>query len=401
VDELIRSLEQAVAAQPDARALRLHLARLLLDDGQAAAALGHCQTILRAGPTDAEATALAREAASAIGLTPGPEAAPAQVAASEVTTPDQPVAPSVPTDAELEDIVRPSVTLDDVAGMQAVKERIRVSFLEPMRNPAMREMYGASMRGGLLLYGPPGCGKTFLAKALAGELGLMFVSAGLSELLDMYVGNSEKQVHRLFERARQEAPAVLFLDEVDAIGHRRSRAGMGVMRGVVNQLLMELDGVQSSNEGVLVLAATNQPWDVDPALRRPGRLDRQLLVVPPDLPAREHLVRLAMPDRPVQGVDAASVAASTDGFSGADLVHLCDSATALAMSDSVRTGVPRPVAQDDFDRALRDVRPSTAAWFDEARPHVQFGNDSGAYDELAAYLDQARTTGTSSRWRRR
>ena len=168
------------------------------------------------------------------------------------------------------DVEPAGVRLADVGGLTEVKKRLEASFLAPLRNPELRALYGKSLRGGLLLYGPPGCGKTFLAKAVAGELGASFLHVSLADVLDMYIGQSERNVKELFEVARTSAPCVLFLDELDAIGGKRSLNRSSGARTTVNQLLTELDGVGSDNEGVFVLAATNHPWDVDPALRRPG-----------------------------------------------------------------------------------------------------------------------------------
>ena len=161
-----------------------------------------------------------------------------------------------------------------------------------MRNPELRKLYGKSLRGGLLLYGPPGCGKTFIARAVAGELGARFITVSFADLIDMFVGRSERNIHELFEVARRNAPCVVFLDEVDAIGQKRSQLRNTPMRSAVNQLLLELDDVASDNTGVFLLAATNHPWDVDSALRRPGRFDRTLLVLPPDGPAARGRVPL-------------------------------------------------------------------------------------------------------------
>ena len=173
------------------------------------------------------------------------------------------------------------LTLADVAGLTEVKQRLEAAFLAPMRNPELRKLYGKSLRGGLLLYGPPGCGKTFIARAVAGELGARFITVSFADLIDMFVGRSERNIHELFEVARRNAPCVLFLDEVDAIGQKRSQLRNTPMRSAVNQLLLELDDVASDNTGVFLLAATNHPWDVDSALRRPGRFDRTLLVCRP------------------------------------------------------------------------------------------------------------------------
>lgn len=279
-----------------------------------------------------------------------------------------------------------TVTLKDVAGMEAVKRRLELAFLAPMRNPEMRRMYGKQLRGGLLLYGPPGCGKTFVAKAVAGELGARFISIGLSDVLNMWLGESERNVHDIFENARANAPCVLFFDELDALGRKRSLMRSSSERNVVNQLLAELDSVGSGNDGVFVLAATNHPWDVDSALRRPGRLDRTLLVLPPDAEARAAILASALEGRPAEGIDVTAIASLTEHFSGADLVHLCEAATELAMEDSLRSGTPRPIRSDDFRRALRDVKPSTRAWFSTARNYADFANEGGMFDDLVEYL---------------
>lgn len=286
-------------------------------------------------------------------------------------------------DAEIE---RPQVRLSDVAGMQHVKQRLELAFLAPMRNPEMRRLYGKSLRGGLLLYGPPGCGKTFIARAIAGELGAAFISIGLSDVLDMYIGQSERNLRELFETARRTTPCVLFIDEIDALGRKRSFMRESAGRNIVNQLLSELDGIGNENEGLFVLAATNHPWDVDSALRRPGRLDRMLLVLPPDPPAREAILRSGLAERPTADLDFAAIVPKTEGYSGADLVHLCESAAELAMADSLASGTARPISMDDFRRALAEARASTRSWFETARNYAQFANDGGMYDDLLAYM---------------
>src|SRR5205823_10241023 len=199
-------------------------------------------------------------------------------------------------DGPVDDVEPATLRLADVGGMDAVKQRLEVAFLGPMRNPELARLYGKSLAGGLLLYGPPGCGKTFVARAVAGELGARFYAVSLADILDHYLGDTEKNVRAIFDTARRNAPCVLFLDEVDAIGHRRSRIGTGWtgLRGAVNQLLHEMDSVAHPAapvpNGVFVLAATNHPWDVDPVLRRPGRLDRIILVLPSDPSAREAIL---------------------------------------------------------------------------------------------------------------
>ena len=277
-------------------------------------------------------------------------------------------------------------TLADVGGMQSVKDRLTMAFLAPLRNPEIRKLYGKSLNGGLLLYGPPGCGKTYIARALAGELGAAFMNIKISDVMARYFGESEANLHELFETARANAPVVFFLDEIDAIGMRRADMGYSGMRSVTNQLLMELDGIGSDNEGVFVLAATNTPWDVDPALRRPGRFDRSVAVLPPDGPARQAVLYHHLKSRPVDGIDMRYLVQRTNGFTGADLAHLVDSAVEYAMMDSVRTGNVRMVTMQDFRRALEQIRPSAGPWFVTARNIVEYGNREGQYDDLAKYM---------------
>jgi SpoVK/Ycf46/Vps4 family AAA+-type ATPase len=288
------------------------------------------------------------------------------------------------------DVEHAGLRLSDVAGMADVKQRLEAAFLAPMRNPELRKLYGKSLRGGLLMYGPPGCGKTFIARAVAGELGARFLAVSFADVVDSMLGQSERNIQEIFGTARQNAPCVVFLDEVDAIGQKRTQLRHTPMRAVVNQLLLELDDVTGGNEGVFLLAATNHPWDVDSALRRPGRFDRMLLVLPPDQQARAAIFRYHLRDRPVERVDPERLAKLTDGYSGADIAHVCESAAELALLDSVRRGEPRMIGQPDLEAAIGEVRPSLSPWFDAARNVALFANEGGAYDDLAAYLKRNR-----------
>jgi AAA+ superfamily predicted ATPase len=310
---------------------------------------------------------------------------PPMFVGSEETSADSASAPAEAFDAE-----HTTLKLADVAGMNQVKQRLEAAFLAPMRNPELRKLYGKSLRGGLLLYGPPGCGKTFIARAVAGELGARFMAVSFADIIDMFVGQSERNIHELFEIARRNAPCVLFLDEVDAIGQKRSQLRNTPMRSAVNQLLLELDDVGGGNDGVFLLAATNHPWDVDSALRRPGRFDRTLLVLPPDNAAREAIFRFHLRDRPVAGVNLGRLAKVTDGYSGADIAHICETASERALLDSIHRGEARMIGQPDLEASAAEVKPSLGAWFDTARNVALFANEGGAYDDLADYLKKRR-----------
>ena len=441
---VLASLRKAVEAMPDDVPLRVHLAALLLRAGQRDEAIRHVGAVLQRDPGNAEALALLQQPSgpaagpdegprAPAGQKEGPEAQAGQNAGQNEPASAQP--PGSPgqesresresrpaaefdwskAESELRDVLPPmfvggdetqsepreeavdsfdaersTLKLADVAGMTQVKERLEAAFLAPMRNPELRKLYGKNLRGGLLLYGPPGCGKTFIARAVAGELGARFMAVSFADIIDMFVGQSERNIHELFEIARRNSPCVLFLDEVDAIGQKRSQLRNTPMRSAVNQLLLELDDVDGGNEGVFLLAATNHPWDVDSALRRPGRFDRTLLVLPPDGTAREAVFRYHLRERPVAGVNLARLAKLTDGYSGADIAHICETASERALMDSIHRGEARMIGQPDLEAAIAEVKPSLGAWFDTARNVALFANEGGAYDDLASYLKKRR-----------
>lgn len=281
---------------------------------------------------------------------------------------------------------RPKVTFTEVGGMDAVKEQIRMKIIHPMQNAELFKAYGKSIGGGILLYGPPGCGKTLLARATAGEVKASFTAVGLHDVLDMWIGQSEKNLHELFEQARRRHPSVLFFDEVDALGASRSDLKHSASRHTINQFLNELDGVDGNNDGLLVLAATNAPWHLDSALRRPGRFDRIIFVPPPDEPARESILRVMLTDKPVDRIDYATVAKKTEGFSGADLKAVVDRAIEDKLDEAMKKGGLVPVTTKDLAKAAKNVKPSTADWFATAKNYAMYANQGGLYDDILDYL---------------
>jgi SpoVK/Ycf46/Vps4 family AAA+-type ATPase len=287
---------------------------------------------------------------------------------------------------EIED---PAVTLADVGGTASVKQWLSGSVLGAPAEQTARRRLDQAMRGGLLEYGPPGCGKTFIARAIAGELGASFLPVDLVRVLDLRPGEGQRSLHGIFQAARIAAPCLLFLDELDALGDgppsRRRPAG----RGVVEQLVAELQAVSEEQEAVTVVAASENPWDVDPLLRQPGRLHRRLLVLPPDREAREAIMARALGDHTVvEGLNLAALAGRTEGFSAADLILLCETAIEVAATAGSLVGGhgDRPVGMDDFNHALLRVRPSPPAWLALARDFVLYAGHGGVYDDLLAYL---------------
>lgn len=285
------------------------------------------------------------------------------------------------------DAERPSVTLSDVAGLTEVKQHLESTFLAPLRNPELAAAFGQKPGGSLLMYGPPGCGKTFIAKAIAGDLGAAFIHVTLAELLSKWIGDSEKAISSVFHAARAAAPCVIFFDEFDALGGRRASGSGGAqsMRMMITQLLEELDGVSSKNDGVYLLTATNRPWDIDPALRRPGRIDKTVLVLPPDAEARTEILRRALAGKPVDAVDFAAVAAGAEGFSGADIAHVATVALQQSLQASMTAGTIVPVTTEALLAAVAGLTPSTRAWFDQVSPVIEYGVDDGTFEQLRAY----------------
>ena len=375
--EAVVTLE-AVAEAPGrpARAL-LVLARALDADGdRAEAARRYRQAVGEDGALEDRALA------DALGLaTDADEDGPAFAVGGRMRAAfDAPEAPR-PPDAE-----RSDVTFADVGGMEGLKDEIRRKLIYPLEKPELYAAYGKRAGGGVLLYGPPGCGKTHLARATAGEVDAAFLPVGLHDVLDMWIGESEKRLHGVFEAARDQAPCVLFFDEVDALGASRSDLRQSGGRHVINQFLAEMDGVGADNDGVLVLAATNAPWHLDPAFRRPGRFDEIVFVPPPDRAARAEILGLLLRGKPADRVDLDAVAKRTERFSGADLKAVVETAVDAKLDEALRTGTPGPLTTRDLAAAAKRRRPTTVDWFATARNHALYANESGLYDDVLSYL---------------
>ncbi len=282
---------------------------------------------------------------------------------------------------------RPKVTFENVGGMNAVKDQIRMKIIHPLTNPSMFAAYGKKIGGGILMYGPPGCGKTHLARATAGEIKAAFIAVGIADVLDMWIGSSERNLHELFEQARRIKPCVVFFDEVDALAASRADARSSNTRQIINQFLLEMDGIADNNDGLLILGATNAPWHLDPAFRRPGRFDRIIFVPPPDAPARSEIFKIVLKGKPLDpNIDFNLLGKKTEKFSGADIANVVDVAIERKLEQAMRTGNPTPITTGDLEQALKAVKPSTLEWIATAKNYAMYSNQGGVYDDVLEYL---------------
>lgn len=296
--------------------------------------------------------------------------------------------PMEPDETRINRAARETKTFADVGGLDDVKKDISRKIILPFKKPSLFDKFKRKAGGGVLLYGPPGCGKTMMARATAGEVGAAFISIEIAEILDMYIGQSEKRLAAAFENARTAKPAVLFFDEIEALAARRRFGHADHGASLVSTFLNEFDGINASNEGVLVLAATNVPWAIDTAFRRPGRFDRVLFIPPPDREARLAILQMALKDRPQEGVNLEPIAQATSGFSGADLVGLVEAACDFAIEESLESGEVAPIKQKHLNEAAKEKKPTTLEWLSQARNYAKYANEGGLYDDVTAFLDK-------------
>ena len=289
---------------------------------------------------------------------------------------------------ELGFMSKPKINFSNVGGLDDVKKEIEMKIIKPLEHADLFAQYGKKVGGGILLYGPPGCGKTHLAKATAGEINAGFINVSLHEILDMWIGNSEKNLNEVFEQARGNKPCVLFFDEIDALGAKRSDFRQSAGKNVINQFLAELDGIEADNEGILIIGATNVPWHLDAAFRRPGRFDRIIFVHPPDLEARSIIFKLKLQGKPIKDIDYNKLAKDSNNFSGADIEAVVDIAVEHVLEEAMSTGTPRPLTTKDLVLGIKKHNPTTADWFMTAKNYATFANQSGTYDPVVKYMKQ-------------
>ncbi|UOD28314.1 ATP-binding protein [Massilia violaceinigra] len=398
--------EASLVSDPFNTANRLAYARLLLDENDANAALvqfelaerqapgaaassGKAQALLALG-SNSDALAAYGRARQQDGFVPVPALEQLQQSARPASGPALSLvgqsANVVPLKPQAPDAVR----FADVGGMEDLKKMLRLHIIEPFLRPSLFAKFKKQGGGGILLYGPPGCGKTMIARAIANECNASFVSVGISEVLNMWMGESERNLAQLFEKARAQKPCVLFFDELDALAFSRSKAQSEHSRTIVNEFLSQLDGFERDNRDVLFLAATNMPWDVDQAMKRTGRFARQLFVPPPDAEARKHIINIKLREVPVEGVDVDALVEATPHFSGADIDGVIDLAKESAIHDILAGNPERPIGPADIAYALDAMQPSTVEWLKTARNLVRYAGSDDSYRDVEKYLKKTK-----------
>jgi transitional endoplasmic reticulum ATPase len=281
-------------------------------------------------------------------------------------------------EAVLGDVKIPETRFSDIGGLDNVKRQIRETIEYPLKYAELSARYGKKAGGGLLFFGPPGCGKTLLARAAAGECEVALVNVNLASVLDKWVGNTEKAVSMVFAAARKRAPAILFFDEVDAIGGSRANLQTGWEKKLISQLLIELDGLNSRNDNVMVLGATNAPWDVDFALRRPGRLGNLVFVPPPSAEERAAIFGLYLKQKPfvAEDLDLAELALLSEHHSADSIRQVVENAAAIPWRNAIETGDAQPLAMEHLRQALQQAAPDLVEWEKLVSRYQEFASKS-------------------------
>jgi len=273
------------------------------------------------------------------------------------------------------------ITFKDIGGLKDLKEEIRFKIIEPFKNPDIFKYYKKPIGGGILMYGPPGCGKSLIAQATANEANATFVHVKCSDLKSKFVGETEKNIAELFRKARETQPTIIFFDEFEALGGDRTESHSHE-KSAVAQLLTEIDGVDSKDQQILLLAATNEPWSIDPALRREGRFGNTIYIPQPDIEARKQIFKLVMEKRPIKELDFKLLAKVTQGISGADIKAICEMATDIPLRKSLSTGKKMKITMNDMQAAIRKTQSVMKQWFSKAKTQVKKKKLEESFKEL-------------------
>ena len=282
---------------------------------------------------------------------------------------------------------RPKTKFKDIAGLEKLKQSIKLKIIEPIKKPELFKYFGKKTGGGILMYGPPGCGKSLIAEATAGEADVKYFNIKASDIKSKYVGETEKNIAKLFDEARKSQPCIIFFDEFESIGQERTTA-QNHDKSMVSQLLTEIDSMGTKNQQILLLAATNEPWNIDLALRRSGRFTETLFVPPPDKETREQILKDYLKNKPIEEyIDYKLISNNTIMYSGADIIEICNKAIEKVIAECLERNQIRKIRTSDILEQVKIQNKNiTKEWFKKA---ITFARTEETFNEVNEYLENS------------
>ena len=247
-------------------------------------------------------------------------------------------------------------------------------------------MFGKKFGGGIIMYGPPGCGKSYIAEATAGEANVCYLNVKASDIKGKYVGETEQNIAKLFKTARDNQPCVIFFDEFEALGQERGMA-VGHDKGMISQLLTEIDSLGNKDQQIMLLAATNQPWEIDLALRREGRFGSSLFVPPPDLESRKGILKMQLKNKPVENnFDYDSISKITELYSGSEIVEVCNNAVEKVISECLKTNKIRKIKTEDLVNVIKNKKEIISVkWLKKTIDTIYLTNNEDSFKDVIEY----------------